>query len=217
MDYCGLIQDTIYPAGTLNSAVPILRPMTVRSVGPSEEIVRLCIVRGYPCLVTIDDLAELMETLHEPDKDDIKVEFDGGAVQARPAPVPHRHQALIGMAADALKPFIDGLVMSRRQGQVPRCGLSTPYELQEVGMKLAVTANSFTGRADDDSMKGFADVSTFFRQVEAAIFDGGEPPAADVGYVGNGALSERGVAVALIGQLSDSAFQLLHIREVQTI
>jgi hypothetical protein len=63
---------------------------------------------------------------------------------------------------DPLEPFIHGLVMSRRQSEVTRCGSGAPYELQEAGMELAVTANSFTGRADDGSMKRFADVSTFF-------------------------------------------------------
>lgn len=85
------------------------------------------------------------------------------ADQVSPARFPRKHRVLIGTAVDPLKQFIHGLVMSRRQGQVPRCGSSTPYELQEIGIKLAVTANSFTGRADDDSMKGLADVSTFFR------------------------------------------------------
>jgi hypothetical protein len=85
------------------------------------------------------------------------------AVHARPAQSPRKQRILIGTAVDPLKPFIHGLVMSRRRNQIPRCGSSTPYELQEIGMELAVTANSFTGRADDDGMKGLADVSTFFR------------------------------------------------------
>ncbi len=46
---------------------------------------------------------------------------------------------------------------------------------------------------------------------------GGKPAAADVGDVGKGALSDSGVAVALVGQLADSTFQLLHVREVQAV
>jgi hypothetical protein len=100
------------------------------------------------------------------DRDQAPRVAHGVAVACRSSqsgPVPSKHRVLIGTAVDPLKPFIHGLVMSRRQSQVPRCGSSTPYELQEIGIELAVTADSFTGRADDDRMKGLADVSTFFR------------------------------------------------------
>jgi hypothetical protein len=49
-----------------------------------------------------------------------------------------------------------------RQGQGRPCGSGTPYELEEVGIKLAVTADSFTGGTDDDGVKGFADIGAFF-------------------------------------------------------
>lgn len=69
-----------------------------------------------------------------------------------------------------------------------------------------MTANSFASGANNDSMKSFADIGSFLRQVETTVFNGSEPPATDIGNVGYCALSERGVAVALVSQLSDSAF-----------
>jgi hypothetical protein len=36
-----------------------------------------------------------------------------------------------------------------------------------------VTTNSFASRANDHSMKGLANICALFKQVEAAIFDGG--------------------------------------------
>ena len=82
----------------------------------------------------------------------------GHTVSAPTGTRPHREDRIAWQIRRLIK-----YSCSPHRAQIRPRRSGTPYELEQIGIELAVAPDSFTGRADDDSMKSLADVCTFFR------------------------------------------------------